>query len=64
MCDSDDTGELGGVFKHEGDIWVLGRELGKLRGERPGGDRGQSSRARVGTHSSPTRDTVGPEQGQ
>lgn len=27
-----DTGELMGAFKHEDDIWVLGRPLGKLSG--------------------------------
>ena len=27
-----DSGELGGVFKHEGDLWVLGGVLGKLQG--------------------------------
>lgn len=31
-----DIGELMGAFKHEDDIGVLGRPLGKLRGSWPG----------------------------
>lgn len=43
-----DSGDLGGVFKHEGDLWILRGVLGKLG---LGGDRGWRFRAQMGTHS-------------
>lgn len=64
VCNPDDTGELGGVFKHEGEH--LGSRKNTREAPREMARRGQRPefQSPEGTHISPTRETGGPEQGQ